>query len=129
MYVLPGEASEPRDVESNISLTLLASCTSCIVASLAISSHFPGWQMMLQWVQQLLPGEWAGCRLSLVSVLMRTLCFRQTCSVTVVVDSSLVKAKHTLSMFSFSRLSLVLMLPCGYFLDVCFTSQSGSLLM
>jgi hypothetical protein len=32
-------------------------------------------------------------------------------------------------MFSFSTLSLVLMLPCGYFLDLCFASQSGSLLM
>ena len=139
VYVLPGEASEPKDVESDNSLTLLASCTSFIVASLvsaqpmsrslAISTHFLGWQMMLQWVQQLLPCEWAGHGLSLASVLMRALCFWQMCSVTLVVDSSLVKAQHILSMFSFSRLSLVLMLPCGYFLDLCFTSQSGSLLM
>lgn len=119
MCVLPGEASEPRDVESDNSLTLLASCTSFIVASLvsvqpmsgslAISFHFAGWQMMLQWVQQLLPGKWAGCGLSLASMLMRALCFWQSCSITLVVDSSLVKAQHTLSMFSFSRLSLVLM--------------------
>jgi len=70
--------------------------------SLAIFFHFPGWQMMLQWIQQLLPGEWAGCRLSLASMLMRALCFWQSCSVILVVDSSLVKAQHTLSMFSFS---------------------------
>lgn len=132
MYVLPGEASEPRDVESDNSLTLLASCTSFIVASLvsaqpmsrslAFSSHIRGWQIMLQWVQQLLPGEWASCGLSLASMLMRALCFWQSCSINLVVDSSLVKPQHTLSMFSYSRLSLVLMLPCGYFLDLCFTS-------
>ena len=137
-YVLPGEASEPWDVESDNSLTLLASCTAFIVVSLesarpmnrslAVSAHFPGWQMMLQWVQQLLPGEWTGCGLSLTSVLLRALCSWQSYSLLLILLLWCRHSTHYACLhFPDHHWFFCYCLCC--FLDLCFTSQNCSFLI
>lgn len=96
----------PAIVRPTSSVTLLARFTSFIMAllvsawpvgrSLAISAHFPGWQMML-------PGGWAGWGPSLASMLIRALCFWQSCSTSVVLGffSSGKDTAHIIHVFVF----------------------------
>jgi hypothetical protein len=70
--------------------------------------------MMLQWVQQLLPGEWARRGLSLASMLMRAFCCWQSCSCCGLFSGE--GTAHIIHVFIFQIVSVIMWLLLGFVL-------------